>query len=394
MLLSKIIGSINPKEIIFFKKDCNIPYITANSKLVKKNSIYVIDLNKNLKKEFLHEAIKNGALAILTNKKIYNCKITQILVTNLSFSVKLILSLLKPFPPVNIIGITGTNGKTSVVWIASNILKSSGFNVKSLGTLGYYENIKKKYNSSLTTPEKEELHQFLYSSKYNKYEAVLEISSHGISKKRIQNLPINIAAITNISRDHLDYHKNFKNYKNTKFKLFFDYLSNGGVAIINDKINGINFLKNKLKKNNIKFITYGKLNSNVNLSFVKNKKVLKIYSNKYHVKVDAITNYDLENFACAISCCLAIGIKINKIKNCLNKITRAHGRMQLINLLHNNSKVFVDYAHSPDALKSILINEHLFPSKPNLLFGCGGDRDKNKRLLMGKIANKYANKIL
>ena len=177
MLLSKIIGSINPKEIIFFKKDSNIPYITANSKLVKKNSIYVIDFNKNLKKEFLHEAIKNGALAILTNKKIYNCKITQILVTNLSFSVKLILSLLKPFPPVNIIGITGTNGKTSVVWIASNILKSSGFNVKSLGTLGYYENIKKKYNSSLTTPEKEELHQFLYSSKYNKYEAVLEMKN-------------------------------------------------------------------------------------------------------------------------------------------------------------------------------------------------------------------------
>ena len=168
MLLSNTIDIINPQEIRSYKKNKSVKYITANSKLIKKNSIYVVDFKKNIKKTFFNEAIKKGAIAFLTNKKIKNLKVPQLIVKNLPLAVAHILNSLKPFPPNNMIGITGTNGKTSVVWLVSNVLKLSGLDVKSLGTLGYYKNLKKISESFLTTPEKEELHQLSYSSSSKK----------------------------------------------------------------------------------------------------------------------------------------------------------------------------------------------------------------------------------
>ena len=393
MLLSKIIEVICPKEIRFYKKNINVRYITANSKLVISNSIYVADFKKNIKREFINEAIKNGAVVILTNKKIKSLKTPQFIVNNLKLSVNLILNSLKSFPPNNIIGITGTNGKTSVVWLVSSMLKFSGLHVKSLGTLGYYRNLKKHKETLLTTPEKEELHQLSYSSSYKKSEFVFEVSSHGISKNRIDNFPINVAAITNITQDHLDYHKNFNNYKNTKFKIFFKYLSKKGIAIVNDNLNGVNYLKQKLKKNNIKIISYGKNTSDVNCICNNKKTSVRIYSKKYLIKFNAIKNFEFENLACSICCCLAIGLNKKQIINSISKISKPDGRMQLVDFLYNGAKIFVDYAHTPDALKNVLLRDDYNFKKPDLVFGCGGNRDKIKREKMGKIACQYANKI-
>ena len=392
MLLSSIIDVINPHEIQSYNKDKNIRYITANSKLIKKNSIYITDFTKNIKKAFIHQAIINGTIAILTNKRINNLKIPQFIVENLSSSVDLVLNFIKPFPPHNMIGITGTNGKTSVVWLVSSILKSSGLNVKSLGTLGYYINQKKISETILTTPEKEELHQLSHSSSSEKVEFVFEVSSHGISKNRIKNLPINIAAITNITQDHLDYHKTFINYRNAKFKFFLKYLLKRGIAIVNDNINGINDLKQKLKKRNVSIITYGKKTSNINCFYAKNICKIKVFSKIYPIKFYVTNNFEFENLACSVCCCLALGLKIKEIINSITKISKPEGRMQLVNSLRNGAKIFVDFAHTPDALKNILDSSDYY-KKPNLVFGCGGDRDKGKRTIMGKIANKYANKV-
>ena len=131
---------------------------------------------------------------------------------------KKLVEKLKPFPPRNIIGITGTNGKTSVVWYLSCMLNSISLNSSSLGTLGYFKNFKYIKDSFLTTPEWEEIYQLAYSNKKNKNNFIFEVSSHAISKERIKNIPINIAALTNITQDHLDFHKTFLNYRKTKFK--------------------------------------------------------------------------------------------------------------------------------------------------------------------------------
>ena len=170
----------------------------------------------------------------------------------------------------------------------------SGLNVKSLGTLGYYINQKKISETILTTPEKEELHQLSHSSSSEKVEFVFEVSSHGISKNRIKNLPINIAAITNITQDHLDYHKTFINYKNAKFKIFLKYLLKRGIAIVNDNINGINDLKQKLNKRNVNIITYGKNTSNINCLYVKNICKIKVLSKIYPIKFYVTNNFELE----------------------------------------------------------------------------------------------------
>ena len=216
MLLSDLSNILICEHILYFKKDKKIKFISSNSKTIKKNSIFISDFNKKIKKIYLKEAIKNGAIAIITNKLVKDINIPQFKVKNISISVKKILNKLKYKAPNNIVGVTGTNGKTSVVWIISSIVKLCKLRVISFGTLGFYKNLKKISDSILTTPEKEILYQAAFSSlSKHKIEFIFEVSSHGISKKRIQNFPINIAAITNISQDHLDFHKTMKNYKNT-----------------------------------------------------------------------------------------------------------------------------------------------------------------------------------
>ena len=393
MLLSDIIKNKNLIKVKNFKLDKRIKYITSNSKLVRKDSILIVDYSKNFKLNYISEAIKKGAVAIITNRLEKNIILPQFLFENLE-QISIDISLkLKKRPPRNIIGITGTNGKTSVVWIVSNIIKLSGKNVKSLGTLGYFKNLKKISDTNLTTPEIEDLYQYAFDSYSKKKEFVFEISSHSISKKRIKNFPINIAAITNITKDHLDFHKTFENYKKTKFKLFEKYIKHNGIAIINDKINGINELKNNLRKKNIKIITYAKRNSDIYCkSFKKNKLLVKIFNDSFNFNYKLIADYEIENLLCSIACCIAIGINKTKIINSIPKITNIPGRMELVDILKNNSKIYVDYAHSPDALKNILKN-YSYNKKPDLVFGCGGNRDKSKRALMGKIANKFANNI-
>ena len=184
-----------------------------------------------------------------------------------------------------------------------------------------------------------------------------------------------------------------KNYKNTKYKLFLRYLLGNGIAILNDNINSIDKLKNKLVKKNIKIITYGKNNSDINCSFYKKKIRLKIYKKNYLSKYTAVNTYELNNLSCAIGCSLAIGLTASQIVKVIPGITRVEGRMQLVDILYNGAKIFVDYAHTPDALKNILKSNTMNKKKPDLVFGCGGDRDISKRKTMGTIASKYASSV-
>ena len=237
---------------IFFKG------IYSNSKAVKKSSIYIVDAKKKFKKEYVEESIKKGAVAFITSKYLKNFFIPQYIVQDINKNKKKILCKLFPTPPLNSIAVTGTNGKTSVVWFISQICELNNIFIKTYGTLGYYKNGKKIANSNLTTPELEILHQSAYvKKKQNLYNFAFEASSHSLAQNRIKNFPINIAAITNISYDHLDYHKTFKKYKKSKLRLFTHKLKKNGIAIINDNIHGAQRLKRKLINKN-QIITYGK----------------------------------------------------------------------------------------------------------------------------------------
>jgi UDP-N-acetylmuramyl tripeptide synthase len=174
--------------------------------------------------------------------------------------------------------------------------------------------------------------------------------------------------------------------------LFTHELKKNGIAIINDNIKGAQTLKNKLIKKN-QVISYGKKNSDVNIIYIKNKIEIKIFSKKYLISLLNYSPIELENIACAICCCLSLNIYIKDIIKVLPKIIKPKGRLEEVGKLKNNSIIYVDYAHTPDALKNVLISKTFLKSKPNVVFGCGGERDEGKRLLMGSIANRYASKV-
>ncbi len=393
MLLTEVEKNIECIKIYNLeKKNTRFNSIYTNSKNVKKFSIFVIENKKTLKKEYLEEALKKGAVGILTNKQIKNIKVTQFIVTNVSLSLCILLKKIKPNKPLNSIAITGTNGKTSVAWYASQICINNKIKIKSYGTLGYYINSKKKLDSNLTTPEFEILHQTAFKKEKNLYNYIFEASSHALDQNRLKNFPVNIAALTNITHDHLDYHKNLNNYKNAKLKLFVKYLEKNGYAILNDKIKGINFFKKKLLKTN-KIISFGTLNSDIHLSNHGKEIKIVFFKKKYLLTMGRRSSVELENISCAIACCYCLGIKIKDILNVLKKIKNPPGRLEKVSTSNKKLKIYVDYAHTPDALKKILSDNANGSKKPNIVFGCGGNRDKNKRKLMGKIANKFANKV-
>ena len=391
MLLTEIPNLIKCKKI-YNLKNISFNKIYTNSNYVSKSSIFIIEKKTKLKKKYIKEAITKGAIAIISNEFIPNLLITQFVVVNINLSLLNILKTIRSNKPLNTIAITGTNGKTSVVWYISQILNYNDILVKSYGTLGYYINLKKKYSSKLTTPDFTILHQTAYSSKKNLYNYVFEASSHALSQNRIKDLKVDTAALTNISRDHLDYHKDLKTYKKEKLKLFFNHLNESGWAVLNDKIKDIEIIKNKLRKK-VNIITYGMPNSDVNIIKRKKYAVITIFKKKYSINTNLNSFIELENLACAIACSLSIDVKIKKILTILRKIINPPGRLQKVLNDNKNFKVYIDYAHTPEALKAVLISKTYNNKKPNVVFGCGGDRDKGKREKMGRIANLYANRI-
>ena len=392
MLLTNITKIIKCKKVYNLKKNTEFKYIFTNSNLVKSPSLLVIDKNKKFKSQYIYNAIKNGCVGLITNKFFENYKIPQFIVNNIEESMLVILYKMLPNKPKKSIGITGTNGKTSVLWYISQLLTKNNIFVKSYGTLGYYVNNKKKNNSILTTPSYEILHQSSFSKKINKYTFIFEASSHALDQNRLKTFPINVAVLTNITHDHLDYHKTVQKYKLAKLKLFTKYLNKKGVAIINDKISGLEKFKKKILEKN-KVITYGESLSDVYIKKNIKNIDLKIFKKKYSIENTDFSKIGLENLSCAIAVCVALKMSLNEIINSLDNIQSPPGRMQKINVKGSFYKVYVDYAHTPDALQKILENFSHLKKKPNIVFGCGGERDKLKRSKMGLIANKYANKV-
>ncbi len=387
--IPKIIKTTNIKNL---KQNIFFTNITSDSKLTNKKTIFIFDSGSKMKKKYIKESIGNNTPAIITNKYFDFIKITQIVVKDINDTKEKLLHKIHKHLPKNNIAITGTNGKTSVVWYISKILQYCNYKNKTLGTLGYYKNGKKISNSSLTTPAIEKIFSFASEKKKSNYTFVFEASSHALDQNRIGNLPINIAALTNISNDHLDYHKTFIKYKNSKLKLFNKHLEANGVAILNSRIKNIRSLINFLKHKNKKIIFYGK--KDIFFTMKDNKFKINIFNKKYNInELKLNSEIEIQNLECAISCCVAIGIKNISIINAIKNITNPPGRIQKINYKKKKSTIIVDYAHTPDALKNILLSQIKNNQKPNLVFGCGGNRDISKRKLMAQVARKYSKNI-
>ena len=397
MLLGNLLKSIS-------KNYHKIPVkgISFDSRNIKKKDIFfAIEGNEKSGINFIDDSVKKGASAIITSKKINytNNKIPLIFVEDVRKSLSEACSKFYKEKPINIIAVTGTNGKSSVADFFYQILNLNKIPVASIGTLGI---ISKRYNkkTNLTSMDSLRLHKNLQILARNKVNhVILEASSHGLEQKRLNSINIKIGIFTNLSHDHLDYHKNMKFYFKAKMYLFKNLLKKNSKIITDEENDEYKFIKKIAKKRRIKKITIGSKSGNIRILHNKYKKkgqeiIISTNSKIYNLKIPLIGYFQVKNLLMAILAASSCGISQKKIFNQIHKIKPVPGRLECVISLNNNSNIIVDFAHTPDALEQSLIAlKKQFKKKIIIVFGCGGDRDKEKRFIMGKIAKKYCRKI-
>ena len=376
-----------------------ISFDTRNIK--KKDIFFSIKGNSTTGDKFINEAILKGASGIVSEKKLKrkNYKIHFIKVDDVRKSLAIAASNFYKKKPPNIIAVTGTNGKSSVADFFYQILNFNKIPVASIGTLGV---VSKKYKKkiNLTSLDPISLHKNLeILARNNIRYVILEASSHGLDQKRLDNLNIKIGIFTNLSHDHLDYHKSMRGYLKSKMHLFNHILKKNSKIITDENNKEFNIIKNIAKKRKIKKITIGTQSGNIkilNNKYADDKQIVKISLNSkiYFFQVSLIGFFQIKNLLMAILAALSCGINQKKVFSKIHKIKPVCGRLECVARLNNNSKIIVDFAHTPDALKQSLISiKKQFKKEIIIVFGCGGERDKAKRSIMGKIAKKYCRKI-
>tara|TARA_B100000029_G_scaffold89938_3_gene79685 strand:- start:3937 stop:6777 length:2841 start_codon:yes stop_codon:yes gene_type:complete len=394
MLLGNLLRSAN-------KNYQKIPVkgISFDSRKVKKNYIFfAINGRHSSGLNFVNEAISRGASLIVSEKKVkYKKKnIPLLLVKDVRKSLSEACSKFYKKKLPNIIAVTGTNGKSSVVNFFYQILNFNKMSVASIGTLGiFYKNHRKKMK--LTSMDPLSLHKSLKILSNNKVKnVILEASSHGLDQKRLDYLKINTGIFTNLSHDHLDYHKNIQSYLNSKMYLFKNLLKKNS-TIITDQDNKEYGIIKKIAK--MKKITIGTKSGNIkilNTKYKHNKQFVEvsINSKNFTLEIPLIGYFQVKNLLMAVLAAINCGLDKNKIFDQIKKIKPVPGRLECVASLKNNSNIIVDFAHTPDALdQSLAALKNQFKKEIIIVFGCGGDRDKNKRPKMGKIASKYCRKI-
>ncbi len=400
MYLGNLIKNISKK---FYK--INISGLEFDSKNIKKDNIFfAFKGNKDDGNRYISEAIKRGARVIVSDKK-FNINKKNIILINDKNPRKLLGEIsykLLIRRPKNLIAVTGTNGKSSVSNFYYQILNLNNKKTASIGTIGIQFENKNKIISNTTLDPIKLRKTINHLSKKKIDNVILEASSHGLKQNRLDGLFFDIGIFTNLSHDHLDYHKDYKNYLNAKLYLFKNLIKKKGFVISDKTIPQYKLLKKIADQKNLKFLSVCGLKSDLELvshQYNNDQQILRVYvkNNKQFLnfKLNLIGKIQIKNILMAMLAAEKSGINLSYTAKLMNKIKPAEGRLEKIGNLKNNSKVILDYAHTPDALKVVLKNvREQFPfSKIRLIFGCGGERDKAKRYKMGKIASKFADII-
>ncbi len=347
---------------------------------------------------FVKDAISKGAVCVVSQEKIKNINCTNIIVKNITEVMAKVAARFydNPDKKLTIIGVTGTNGKTSITYMLESILKSINIELAVIGTINYrYANI--NIPAPNTTPQSLDLYKMMSDIvKHNIKYLIMEVSSHSLVLERVFGIEFDIAVWTNLTQDHLDFHKNMENYFNAK-KMLFDSLcsnvkNNQKFAIINsDDIYGRKII-NYINKNII-ILPYS-INDKKAKFFADNVIVTSkgtsfdlIYEKeKARINVGFIGLHNVYNVLACVCICVALGIEFKKIVANISNIVSAPGRLELVQS-NKEFSVLVDYAHTDDALRNVLIAlNNIKSARIITVFGCGGNRDKTKRPKMAKVA--------
>lgn len=397
MKIGKLIKELDAS--VYNYKNVDIRSLSIMDTNCEKGSMYfAIPGTKVDGEKFVASAITHGAVCVVTNKYISECYITQIVVPDVREALCLISKLfyMCPDKKIKIIGVIGSNGKTTVSHMLYNILKISGKKVGLIGTLGIKIN-EISFPSNLTTPDPIELFYALnqmvnFGCEY----CVMEISAHAIALKKVCGLELVCGIFTNISNEHLDFFQTMKKYARTKI----DYFSNANMqfAVVNvdDK-----YGKEILVDNDLKCFTYGLYNPadtfaiNIKQNLYTCEYVVNAFDKVAKVISHFVGEYNVYNSLAAITCAVNLGVSINNIVLAFNKMPNVSGRMEIFDF-GNNKKVIADFAHTPDGFEKVLSHVAKYRKDGRIItmFGCVSYADKLKRMEMGKIAKYYSNMVI
>ena len=359
--------------------------LSINTQSLQKGDIFLaLQGEKTHGKEYIQNAIDKGCVGVLIEGFDIECSVPIIRIDNLSSHLaNLAKSFYQQENNVKLIGVTGTNGKTSVSLFISQLLELSNIKSGVIGTLGISH---LDINTCNTTPDIFTIYKTLeYFAKINIEIAIIEVSSHALNQNRIAGLSFEQAIFTNLTQDHLDYHKDMNQYRAAKGKLFSDF--NAKTIIVNrDDESHPYFIEIASTK---KVSTYG-LDDFTSITSSTNGFICKL--SNYVFELPLIGKFNLSNTLAAFASLKSLGFSDKSIIPNLTKLKPPTGRMEKL----RNNDIWIDYAHTPDALSNALdtIKSHCPKSKLRVIFGCGGDRDQDKRAKMGKIASELADSII
>jgi UDP-N-acetylmuramoyl-L-alanyl-D-glutamate--2,6-diaminopimelate ligase len=366
--------------------------LVTDSRKVKKGDTFIalrgVDTDGH---DYIKSAIDNGASKIICETGDYPVETVRVDNTNQYYLDYIYNTYYDKVKDLKLIGVTGTSGKTTTCFLVYNMLKDLGCKVAYIGTIGFYmDSFVRELNN--TTPLIDELYSILSECKDNDMEyVVMEVSSHALDLNRVYGLQFDACGFTNISQDHLDYHKTIEAYASCKVKLFHMLRGNKNCVINIDDDHSSMFL----------------VDGNNNITISENKGDVSIYDIKltnlgidfkfdylgktYEKTIDMVGKYNIYNYMMALMLINSFGFSIDSILSLDVKAPR--GRMEMVKFGTNS--IFVDYAHKPDAVKKVLDNAHEFcKGRIITIIGCGGNRDSLKRPIMGGIASDNSDYVI
>src|SRR5256714_685515 len=401
MQLKTLAAAISPRQIIGLP-DRVVESIAYDSRRVQRNGLFVaLRGEKSDGHEFIDQAVEKGATVIVTEQAVQSPRATCVVVENARSAVADLAGTFyqQPARRLKLAAVTGTNGKTTTTFLIKHICEKAGLRCGLLGTVRY-EIADRVLPAVRTTPESLDVYDLLAQMvNAGCKAAAMEVSSHALAQERVRGIEWDVAVFTNLTQDHLDFHGTMENYFEAKAQLFTGLAEQKSkskpTAVINlDDPYGAKLVDRLAKK--VSVITYGVgvqadfRASNYHPEFGGTSYQLDTHGKSYLVRVPLIGRFNVANSMAALAAASSMGISLREAILSLGRSPQVPGRLEAVPA-KRQFQIFVDYAHTDDALLNVLKTlRELSPRKLIVVFGCGGDRDKQKRPLMGRVADQNA----
>ena len=399
MRLHELLGDVGAMTLP--DAETTITGLTADSRAVKPGFLFAaIPGTKQDGRSYVTDAIARGATAILAppdiDRALVGDRATLILDANPRRRLARIAARFHAPQPDIVVAVTGTNGKTSVASFTRQIWAGMGLASASIGTLGVVAP-GRPGGPGLTTPDPVMLHATLQELEREGVDHVaMEASSHGLDQYRLDGLHLTAGAFTNLTRDHLDYHGSMEAYRAAKLRLFDELLPRGAAAIANTAAAEHDTVANIARERGLRLISYGLEHGNLRTARIEARAngfalELDVLGRRHAVDLPLAGRFQIENALCALGLVIGSGADPDHAVRALAAITNVPGRMELVGHIAGDAAVYVDFAHTPDALETVLktLRPHT-RGRLHAVFGCGGDRDPGKRPQMGAVVARLA----